>query len=486
MLAEDLREFVAWAEAAGQLQRISGAHWDLEIGALTELLAGKKALLFDRIPGYPDQHRVLSNVVATWPLAMAAAGIPETIQDKLEATRYLKDRLKTFEPVPFQEVESGPILEHVQRGQAVDALAFPAPRWHELDGGRYIGTGDSVITADPEDGWVNAGTYRVMVHERDLLTCFMSPGRHGLIHCMKYWERGQNAPVAIVCGAEPSLFMASSNMVRTGVSEYEFAGWLRGAPIKVVRAPATGLPVPATAEIVIEGEIPPPWVEKRFDGPFGEWRGYYDFDHPKPRPDVPVVHVKSILYRDDPILLGSPPLKPPLDGPRHVLRSALLWHDLETSLGVPEVRGVWFMEAGGAYLISVISIKQRYGGHAMHAAMAANASRAGAYHQRYTIVVDEDIDPTDLGEVMWAVATRCDPKEQTVVIPDTWFAPGDNLLGPEKRAARDFTHSRMVLNACRPFYWKEKFPPVNRLSPELRRQVEEKWKEVLAAANGSR
>lgn len=483
MLAEDLREFVAGAEAMGQLQRISGAHWDLEIGALTELMAGKKALLFDAIPGYPEQFRVLSNAVHTWPLMMAACGIPDAIRGKLEATRYLKDRLKAFEPLPAREVESGPITQNVQLGDQVDAWIFPTPRWHELDGGRFIGTGHGVVTRDPDSGWINVGTYRAMIHEKNVLSCFMSPGRHGLIHCMKYWERGQNAPVAIVCGYDPAFFLASSNAVQTGISEYEFAGWLRGQPIEVMRAPVTGLPVPARAEIVLEGEIPPPWIEQRFDGPFGEWRGYYDFDHPKPRPDVPVVHVQAILHRDDPILLGAPPLIPPLDGFYHLIRSALLWNDVETALGVPEVRGVWFLEAGGPYLVAVISIKQRYGGHAMHAALAANASRTGAYHQRFTIVVDDDIDPTELGEVLWAVATRCDPREQTAILPSTWFAPGDNLLGPEKRAARDFTHSRMLLNACRPFHWQDRFPPVNRLSPELRARVEEKWKEVLQTAN---
>ncbi|MBI4495044.1 MAG: UbiD family decarboxylase [Chloroflexi bacterium] len=479
MIADDLREYIAQAEAMGQLQRVSGAHWDLEIGALTELLAGQKALLFDAIPGYPEQFRVFTNPIHTWPLAKAAAGVPESVQHKLDAARSLKDKLKTFEPLPCAEVESGPILEHVQQGEAVDAWSFPTPRWHELDGGRFIGTGVSVITRDPDDGWINAGVYRVQVHEKDVVSCFMSPGRHGLIHCMKYWERGQNAPVALVCGHGPALLMAAANGLPTGVSEYGFAGWLRGQPIEVVRAPATGLPVPASAELVLEGEIPPPWVEKRWDGPFGEWRGYYDFDHPTPRPDVPVVHVKSISYRDDPILLGSPPLRPPLDGWYNLLHSAFLWHDLEHALGVPEVRGAWMLESGGNFLVSVISIKQRYGGHAMHAAMAANASRTGAYHQRYTIVVDDDIDPTDLGEVLWAVATRCDPKEQTTILPDTWFAPGDNLLGPEQRAARDFTHSRMILNACRPYYWKDKFPPVNRLSTELKAQIEEKWRDVL-------
>lgn len=479
MSFQSLRDYIARVDQMGELQRVTGAHWDLEIGALTELMAKSKTLLFDEIPGYPKGYRVLSNVLSTYNQMKEILGIPQDAKGKIELARAFKDRLKDYRPVPPVEVDSGPILENVQQGSQVDVLKFPTPRWHELDGGRFIGTGHGVVTMDPDSLLTNSGTYRVMIHDRGVLGCYMSPGRHGLIHCMKYWEKGRNAPVAIVCGYEPSLFVASGNAVATGVSEYDFAGWLRNGPIEIVRAPVTGLPVPAHAEIVIEGEIPPTSVETQPEGPFGEWRGYYDFDPPQPRPRVPVVHVKSVLHRNEPILLGAPPLKPPLTGERNVISSGMLWYDLEEKIGVPDIAGVWALESGGPRLIFVVAIKQRYGGHAMHAAMAVGASRTGAYHNRLTVVVDDDIDPSDPEEVLWAIATRTDPATDFTVIPQTWFGPGDNRLGPEKRAARDFTHSRVIINACRPYYWKEKFPPVNAISSGLKAQVEKKWQEIL-------
>ncbi len=476
----DLRDFINKTDQMGELFKISGAHWDIEIGALTELTAKSKTLLFDDIPGYPKGYRVLSNVLTTYTQMKEVLGIDQGLKGKVEMARAFKDRLKEHHPLPTVEVDSGPVLENVQRGEDVDVLKFPTPRWHEMDGGRFIGTGHGVVTMDPDSQVVNSGTYRVMIHDKNLLGCYMSPGRHGLIHCMKHWERGRNAPVAVVCGYEPSLFVASGNAVATGVSEYEFAGWLRQKPIEVVKGPMTGILVPAYAEIVVEGEIPPPSVETRPDGPFGEWRGYYDFDPPKPRPNVLVIRVTSVLHRNDPIILGAPPLKPPLTGERNVISSGMLWHDLEEKIGVPDITGVWALESGGPRLIFVVALKQRYGGHAMHAAMAVGASRTGAYHNRLTVVVDDDIDPSDPEEVLWAIATRTDPATDFTVIPQTWFGPGDNRLGPEKRAARDFAHSKVIINACRPYYWKDKFPPVNKISSELREKTLKKWSGILA------
>jgi len=133
---------------------------------------------------------------------------------------------------------------------------------------------------------------------------------------------------------------------------------------------------------------------------------------------------------------------------------------------------------GGAPFI-VISVKQRYNGHAQQAAVAALGCRAGNYHGRFIVVVDEDIDPADMGEVIWAISTRCDPKTAMTVIDGCWSTSLDPTLTPEKREAGDLVSSRAILNACRPYAWKDRFPPVSALSPELRKKIEEKWKSVL-------
>ena len=154
---------------------------------------------------------------------------------------------------------------------------------------------------------------------------------------------------------------------------------------------------PASAEIVLEGEcVPGP---EKIEGPFGEWTGYYGSSS---RPE-PIVKIHQVTHRDDPILLGYTRKW------RAPLKAALVWDDLEAA-GVPDVRGVWYHEAAGAaYLFLVVAIKQRYPGHARQAGLIATECHAAAYLGRYTIVVDDDIDPTNLNEVLWALCTRSDP-----------------------------------------------------------------------------
>jgi UbiD family decarboxylase len=152
---------------------------------------------------------------------------------------------------------------------------FPTPKWHEHDGGRYIGTGDMVIIKDPDSGWINVGTYRSCVVAKDRVTLWIIEHKHGKQIARKYWNAGRPCPVAIVLGCEPATWLAAPSAAKSGVSEYEYAGALRGAPLEVIRAPFTGLPIPATAEIVIEGEMPSPEEESHAEGPFGEWPGYY-------------------------------------------------------------------------------------------------------------------------------------------------------------------------------------------------------------------
>ncbi|HEU5463553.1 MAG TPA: UbiD family decarboxylase, partial [Candidatus Binatia bacterium] len=163
--------------------------------------------------------------------------------------------------------------------------------------------------------------------------------------------------------------------------------------------------------------------------------------------------------------------------------AAAIWNYLEKA-DVPDVKGVWCYvggsaPGGGAPLI-IVSVKQRYHGHAQQAAIAALGCRAGNYHGRFIIVVDDDIDPSDMKEVLWAVSTRCDPKTAISVIDGCWSTPLDPAMHPDQRDAGNFVNSRAILNACRPYAWRDRFPPVNSLSAELRKKISAKWKDVLA------
>ena len=203
-----------------------------------------------------------------------------------------------YKPIPPKPAAAGPITEHTLQGKDVDLFMFPAPKLHKDDGGKYIGTQDAVITQDPEGRWVNLGTARVQVQESALASIYISPGKQTRLIAEQYWVKHQPCPVAVVCGIDPVLFAAASLGLPWGVSEYDFAGHIRGEAVPVIRGQHTGLPIPADGEIVLEGEMPSPEVDSRPEGPFGEWTGYYASGT---RP-APVIHVKRIYYRSDRII----------------------------------------------------------------------------------------------------------------------------------------------------------------------------------------
>jgi 4-hydroxy-3-polyprenylbenzoate decarboxylase len=157
-----------------------------------------------------------------------------------------------------------------------------------------------------------------------------------------YWSRGEACPVVLTFGQDPLLFALASTGLPSGVNELEYAGAIRGRPVRVLRGELTGLPIPAAAEIAVEGEIPP--AETRPEGPFGEWTGYYASGTQL----EPIVRVKRLMYRRHPIVLGVPPFRPPNTTTlyRTSTKAGLVWDDLEAA-GVPDVHGVWCDEAGG-------------------------------------------------------------------------------------------------------------------------------------------
>ncbi|MBI4334309.1 MAG: UbiD family decarboxylase [Chloroflexi bacterium] len=473
----DLRGFVRRLQSLNEIKIIEGADWDLEIGAITELVSERNgpALLFDNIKNYPSGYRIATNLLAT-PKRMAAAfGFPSELP-AVEVARRMKDRFTELKPVTPVYVQTGPVLENVYGEGKIDLLRFPAPRWHEADGGRYLGTGDMVIMREPGGGWVNVATYRVQLHDSNTLGLFIAPGHQGHIIRQSYWAQGKSCPVAVVFGAHPLVWMPSFLAVPWGVEEYSIAGGLLGQPVRLVTGEYTGLPIPAEAEIVIEGECPPREVESREEGPFGEWTGYYGSGSRKEA----VIRVKRVMHRTDPIILGAPPLKPPSTVTSvNVVGAADVWRELEL-LGIPGIRGVWQMRAGGAHLLRVISIEQKYAGHAKQAAMAAMSGAEGADHGGFVIVVDDDIDPSNQEEVLWAMSTRCDPATSMEVITGCWSSPLDTTIAPDRKAKGDFTNSRAIILACRPYHWRKEFPKVNRASDELRALTMAKWQHLFS------
>ena len=364
-------------------------------------------------------------------------------------------------------VSSGPILENVCSGDDVDLFKFPVPFWHERDGGRYIGTGHIVITRDPDDGWVNVGCYRVMVHDRNTLGMNISPGKHGRMHRQKYFDRGKPCPVVCCFGVDPLLHMFATRPEPYGRSEFDAVGGIKGEAMEVITGATTGLPIPAYAEIAIEGEFLPD--QGKEEGPFSEWTGYYASGEKL----EPLIKVHRLYHRNDPIITASPEyrLTARAEHCYELLRAAYIRDQVEKA-GVPDVTAVasYFRR-----FLTVLAIKQRYPGHARQTGLIASQCQGAAYLGRYIVVVDDDIDAYDINDVLWAMCSRADPADSAEIIRRCWSGPLDPIIPKERKGFS----SRMIIDACRPFEWRDNFPPAAHISAERQQAVMAKWKNEL-------
>ena len=358
----DVRDIIDYADRIGELARLDGADWNLEIGVLAEIFAHSNpgrapAVLFDKIKGYPPGMRIVSGLHNTCRRLAYAFGFPDS-DDPTVVVKAYRDRMKSdFKLIPPVTVKDGPILENIDRDDAVDLFKFPVPMIHEKDGGRYIGTYCVVIMKDPDTGWVNLGTYRVVAHDKNTAGVWMSPGKHGRLIREKYFAKKQHCPVAICVGLDPVLFLAGSHEIKHGVTEYAYAGGHRGRAYETIPSELHGLPIPSHAEIVLEGEFR--HDETRPEGPFGEFTGYYA-SHVR---DEPVVKVTRAYYRNDPILTMASPMRPPTDVSfaKCIVQSGMIWDEIE-SAGLTGVKGVWCHEAGAIRMFTVVSIEQMHPG----------------------------------------------------------------------------------------------------------------------------
>ena len=473
----DLRDWIERVEALGELRIAKGANWEKEIGLVSELAIRDErgpCILFEDIPRSLPGSRVLVNFFGGKRQNMTL-GFPTDLPKLALTEAFRLNYLSTQKRIPHRYVTDGPIFENVILGDDVDVTRFPSPVWHEDDGGRYIGTGSFNVTRDPDEGWINCGTYRVVVHDQKSVGFYISPGKHGRIQRDKYEARGEPMPVAIVVGIDPLSFLMGCTEVPYGVCEYDVVGGMRGKPVDVVKGRLTGLPIPANAEIVLEGFVHPGNVKP--EGPFGEWMGYYGTEVR----DEPVMDVKAIYHRNNPIMLGCPPLRPPDEIARlkAIIRSGMLRDNL-TRAGVPDVTAAWAHEVGTSRLLLGIAIKQRYAGHATQAGHIACQCHVGAYAGRYVIVVDDDIDVSNLEELIWAMLTRSDPATSIDIVHNAWSTGLDVRIDPDKRARNDFTNSRAIINACRPWHWRHQFPKVTTSSPEALKAARAKFAHLLS------
>ncbi|HDZ90247.1 MAG: phenylphosphate carboxylase subunit beta [Deltaproteobacteria bacterium] len=463
---KSMRDFIAQAESEGMLKRIKAeVDWDLELSHIAKLNEEQQgpALLFENVKDYDSP--VITSVCTTTQRLSLIMGEPResTLVDLMQVW---VDKHENAIPPKF--VETGPCKENILTGDDIDLFKFPVPKYYPLDGGRYFGTAHFVVTKDPDTGWVNLGTYRLQLLDKNHLGTQFIKGKHSDIMLKKYQAMGKPMPVCVVVGCDPLLFLMGASRLSAFESEYDFAGSIRGEPIEVVKAETNDLPVPATAEIVVEGEVD---ADKFMEeGPFGEYTGYYSGVGTDPRN---YIDVKCITHRNNPVFWGTTVGRAVTD--THMTMAltygATLWQQL-VAMKIPGIKAVYCPPEGSGRFLAIISMKQMYPGHADQVLTAAISTEMGAYGLKTVIVVDEDIDPWDIPRVLYALSFRFQPN-RSQVIKRGRSTPLDPSLPLDAR----WITGRLLLDATIPYDWKEKPIPIE-LDSELVEKIKGRWSEL--------
>jgi phenyl-phosphate phosphatase/carboxylase subunit beta len=470
MPSKDLREYIEKHEKRGSLKRITKeVDWNLELSHIAKLNeeAGGPALLFENVKDYNTP--VLTGVWGTTDRFAYEIGREDATM--MQLAMEWGDILAQPKISP-KVVKTGPVLENIIEEKDVDILKqFPVPKFYPLDGGRYIGTSYALISKDPDTGWVNLGTYRLQVHDKNHTGVQMNPSKHARMHLEKWAARGEKMPVAAVIGGPPIIFPLGGGDIPADVSEYDVGGAILGEAIEVIESDLTGLPIPATAEIVLEGFMDADPESFILEGPFGEATGYYSGLPTKKE----AIHVTRILHRNNPILNATTVGRPTTD--THMVgvisRGGAFWRQLK-DMKIPGIKGFSIPPEMGNRGI-IISLKQSYPGHSKQVLTAAASTPYGAFACKFFCVVDDDIDPEDYGRVAWAASQRFDPQRSVDILKgrrSTWLEPG---IEPKKRYPYPII-STLLIDGCTPYEWEEK-PTVIRLDEETVKKVKSQWKD---------
>jgi len=482
MQYRDLRDFLAQLESRGLLKRIAAeVSPRLEMTEICDrtLAAGGPALLFEKPAGF--DMPVLGNLFGT-PERVALAlgrdsvtGLREVGRllaalKEPEAPRGLRDAMdklplfrKVLDMAP-KDVRHPPCREVVLEGAEVDLGRLPVQTCWPDDAGPLI-TWGLVVTRGPERPRQNMGIYRQQVIGPNRTIMRWLSHRGGALD-FRDWQAarpGEPFPVAVALGADPATILAAVTPVPDTLSEFAFAGLLRGHRTEVTRTAVGDLMVPASAEIVLEGHIRP--GEEADEGPFGDHTGYYNEVE-----RFPVFTVERITHRRDPVYhstyTGRPPDEPAVLG---VALNEVFVPLLQKQF--PEIADFYLPPEGCSYRLAVVTMRKQYAGHAKRVMMGVWSYLRQFMYTKFVIVTDDDIDARDWKDVIWALTTRMDPARDTVILENT---PIDYL---------DFASPVAGLGGKIGFDATHKFPgetqrewgrPI-RMSDEVRRRVDELW-----------
>jgi 4-hydroxy-3-polyprenylbenzoate decarboxylase len=482
MQYRDLRDFLAQLESRGLLKRIGAEvspHLEMTEICDRTLKAEGPALLFERPTGF--DLPVLGNLFGTperVALALGRGSVAELREvgrllaalKEPEAPRGLRDAMdklplfrKVLDMAP-KEVRHAPCREVVREGGDVDLGRLPVQTCWPDDAGPLI-TWGLVVTRGPERPRQNMGIYRQQVIGRNRTIMRWLSHRGGALD-YRDWQAarpGQPFPVAVALGADPATILAAVTPVPDTLSEFAFAGLLRGHRTEVTRSAAGELMVPASAEIVLEGHIHP--GDEADEGPFGDHTGYYNEVE-----RFPVFTVERITHREQPIYhstyTGRPPDEPAVLG---VALNEVFVPLLQKQF--PEIADFYLPPEGCSYRLAVVTMRKQYAGHAKRVMMGVWSYLRQFMYTKFVIVTDDDIDARDWKDVIWALTTRMDPARDTVILENT---PIDYL---------DFASPVAGLGGKIGFDATHKFPgetqrewgrPI-RMNEDVRRRVDALW-----------
>ncbi len=464
---KDMREYLHLLEENGLLHRITApVDPHLELGAVAARSLERKgpALWFENVKGYEGMPFVTNIISTTEQLAVTFNTEPDEERIQERVVEGMDNR------IPSVTLPTGPCKDVIIGADDVDIDMIPTPFWHEHDGGRYLGTTAGLITRDPQTGILNMGAYRVMIKDKKVLSWSgglrgrnASSGPGGGDHILENEANGKPTPIAIVMGMDPLLTLANGSPVRPGDDgsmEYEAAGGWRGTPTELVKCETNDLLVPAHAEMIIEGIIPP--NERTPEGPHGESTGFYGENT-----TAFVVNITCITHRRDPITYGLICQRIE-DYPRQLLRSGSLQSRIIQKTGLTNIKQVYFPEVGRhGMLIVAATIRDKDDPRRIMNGIWEDTGE----RWRWIIVVDDDCNVRDWEEVMWRVVSVARP-EVDVILGKQHDKPmrnrGDVDFDPPSRG--------MGIDATMGF--KDlKLPPVNKINAQLTRQVAARWDE---------
>lgn len=479
---KSLRDYMERLEEAGELHTIDTCvDWNLELGAIIRKINELKgpAILFNNIKDYPKGFRVLGSPVGVsnkenmfYARISISLGLPENAgaAQIIEELSHLRNNAL----IPPKVVPTGVCKENILIGEEVDLLSFPSPYLHDGDGGRYIGTWHTIITKTLDGECINWGMYRIMVHDSKNLTGLIVPTQHIGMHFAEWKKNNKDMPFAIVIGTNPVIPLVSSMNIPYGICEGDVVGGYIKEPLEVVKCETVDLYVPAYSEIVIEGHISV--TETVPEGPFGEYTGFMTFASK----DQPVFQVSAITYRNNPILTAVCPGEPVDD---HVCMSLSLAGDALNILRKSNIPVIMtFIPPMAALHLLIISVdKKAFLGEDLIKAIGTCiwSDKIGTLLPKI-IVVDMDVDPTNLNQVLWNFATKCHPEHGTVIFAPTQVFPLSPYLSKEEKTAR--TSPTIIYDCTWPNEWQEDFIPkkvsIETLWPkDIQEKIKKNWKE---------